>query len=246
MKEIIYKINNWFNKKNNILIFLVILIGVLIPVLSGTPTHNIYMNLYRIITSPMFQMLFFFACSINVVYLKSEFSQNYNIMTRYSSYPKLMKEFLKDILILTVYLNLIAIILALAGAIIFSFGDTEWIFHSSYNIPMLVFIIFVLMRFILFSAIIHGIGYMIMLKMSKVGMIIWTIIQGSLFYIAPSLSKSIVHFYELPLLPQYYLTKVTYGSFWLEIICTCLYFCILYGIFQMIYHLAKRRKKDFL
>lgn len=46
------KLNTYLNDKNNLIIFLIILIGVLVPLFSGHLEYNFWINLLNILTSP--------------------------------------------------------------------------------------------------------------------------------------------------------------------------------------------------
>jgi hypothetical protein len=238
------KYNSFFEKRSSLLIFLLLVLGVLIPTLSGSPTYNFWYKLFTILTSPFFNMMFFLAIGINVIYISSEFSKSYNIINRYTSYRKLVKNFIGDIVFTTIILLLVASILSIAGAVLLSFGDLSMINHPYYNIPMLFYIIFYIVRSCIFACIINAVVYQLLIILKDFATIILFLIINSLFMLLPNGILEISHFYNMPLLYHYYFSSVQYSSLFLEMICSSLEFLILLIIYKLFFKIVTLKKRD--
>ncbi len=238
------RLNTFFNRKENLLIFLILLIGVSVPAFSGLMHNNFYYRLQSILTSPIFNVMCFCALGLNVIFLKKELANNANIVIRYQTYSKMIQKNEKDICVFSVYICLIAVILSIAGAIVSCFGDYSFFIQASYQIPMLFCIIVAIIRFIVFQTILQVILYLISIRLNDFCAAIVILIQCVLVGVL-QIPKPIEHFYNLPLLPYYYFRNLTYTSFWLEILCFILYTIFLVGIWKIIEYWVSRKKQDF-
>ena len=167
-KEIFSKINYQFNNKKCLLIFLLLFIGVLLPTLSGSESYNFWSKLYNILNNPVYNMLLFISIGINMIYLIGEMMNNYMIILRCENLNKIIKKFINDVVIFTIYLIFVSFIMAIAGSIIFSFGDMKMINHPIYNIPMIVYIMFFLLRSIMIASIVNSIIFIIYIAFNKI------------------------------------------------------------------------------
>lgn len=242
----ISKYTSYFENKNNLLIFLLILIGVLVPVFSGSTSFNFWYKLYSILTSAFFNMMFFLAIGVNVISLSAELSKSYNIISRYADYKVLIKNFIKDIVATTLILSLVAIILSVSGAIILSFGDFSMITHERYNIPIVIYLIFFAIRNSIFACIINVIIYMLFLSLKKIFTMIIILFINILFVLLPSHTTVISHFYNVPYLYHYYFMEVPYYSFFLELICSILQLIILIAVYKILFRIVILKKRDLL
>ena len=102
-KEIFSKINYQFNNKKCLLIFLLLFIGVLLPTLSGSESYNFWSKLYNILNNPVYNMLLFISIGINMIYLIGEMMNNYMIILRCENLNKIIKNFINDVVIFTIY-----------------------------------------------------------------------------------------------------------------------------------------------
>ncbi len=245
-KEIFSKINFQFSKKNSILIFLLLFIGVLLPTLSGSSSFNFWNKLYNILNNPIYNMLLFISIGVNVIYFISDMINNHMIVSRYNNYKKVIKIFLRYIAIFTIYLMLVSFIMAIAGAIIFSFGDFKMINHSVYDIPIIIYILFFLIRSIIIACIINSIIYLLSLLLNKFIMTIIILLNGSIFFLISYDMSFIEHFYDMHLLYHYYYNSINYGSIFLELIVSIIQILLLIIISKIIFGLVTRKKRDLL
>ena len=238
------KYNYFFEKKSSLLIFLLLVLGLLIPTFSGSPTQNFWYKLFAILTSPFFNMMFFVPIGINVIYISSEFSKSYNIINRHPSYKRLINYFTGDIVNTTIILFIVALVLSIAGAVLLSFGDFSMINHPYYNIPIVFYIIFYLIRSCIFACVINAMIYQLLIVMNEYATIIFFLIVNSLFMILPSGVFEISHFYHMHLLYHYYFSSIQYSSLILEAICSLLEFLLLLLVYKLIFKMVTFKKRD--
>ncbi len=238
------KINYYFERKNSLLIFLLLLIGVLIPALSGSPSNNFWYRLFSILNSPFLNFMYFSAIGLNSIYISSELSKSYNVVNRYSNYKNLITSFVKDVIITTIILSIATIVLSISGAILFSFGNITMIQHPYYNFPIVIYIIFYIIRFFLFTCILTSIVYLLSLLFNKISSIIIILVFSSFFMILPEFLSDVNHFYNMPLLFYYYFLQIHYSTIFLEIICSILQFFMLLLVYKIIYKKITIKKRD--
>lgn len=245
-KEIFSKINYQFNNKKCLLIFLLLFIGVLLPTLSGSESYNFWSKLYNILNNPVYNMLFFISIGINMIYLIGEMMNNYMIILRCENLNKIIKKFINDVVIFTIYLIFVSFIMAIAGSIIFSFGDMKMINHPIYNIPMIVYIMFFLLRSIMIASIVNSIIFIIYIAFNKIIITIIILINSSYFLLNAIDSIAIEHFYNMHLLFHNYYTSINYSSFFLEIIISVLEILFLIIIEKVLFKIVTNKKRDFI
>ena len=216
------------------------------PTLSGSPSSNFWYKLFSIITSPFFNMMFFLSIGANVIYVSSELSKSYNIISRYSNYDKLIKSFIHDIIITTVILCVVSIILAIAGAIVFSYGDFSMFVHPYYDIPIAIYIPLFLLRSWILACLINVIIYFLFIIFKKMASTFIILILSSFFLIMPSCMTEISHFYNMKLMYHYYFSMVHYSSLFLEMTCSFIQFIILFAIYKLLYRFVALKKRDLL
>ena len=101
----ILKINQQFNQRKSMLYFLLILLGTIFPSISGSNYFNFWYRLYHILSSPTFNAFLYLAISLNFIYYIGDTFKNYQLINRYASYLEVVKYFLEDMIIFTIYLN---------------------------------------------------------------------------------------------------------------------------------------------
>lgn len=238
------KINYYFDKKHSILIFLLLLLGVMIPAFSGSLTNNFWYRLWSILTSPFLNFMFFISIGLNVIYVSSELSKSYNVVNRYTNYHVLIKKFIIDIISTTLCLSVVSFILAIAGAIILSFGDMSLFNHPTYNFTIVFYILFHIIKISILACIINSILYLLVILIKKTGTTILILVSSSIFMVFPVYNKTILHFYNVPLLYHYYFLAVDYITFQLEFISTLFQLFILILIYNFLYKVVTIKKRD--
>lgn len=237
------KLSNHYQRKSSFLIFLLILMGVALPSLSGSASYNFFEKLARILMNPYFNMLFFIASGVNVIYMRSEFTKSYNLASRVGDYKTLVVTFIKDIVLATAFLYVIAIILACAGAIIFSFGEHAMVTHPVYGFNVIYYLLFFIVRGFIFTSLVNVIIYLVSIAFrNRLTMLI--ILVCNVYFLIVSSGKSIKHFYQMSLLYHNYFLTGYYASFPLEIICSLFEGVLLLFICTIICRLIISKKRD--
>ena len=240
----ITKLNYFFSKKSNIIIFLLLLLGVLIPTLSGSSDTNLWKKLFSIISNPFFNSMYFISIGLNVIYMTSEHSKNYNIISRYKSYHNMVYDFINDIIVYTVYLAIISLILAISGAILLSFGNISMVSHPDYSIPLIIYIVIFFIRNTILSCLINIFLYLLFLRIGKYLTTLIVLLNSSLFFLLPNNGRIISRFYKLFLIPHYYYSYNAYSNLYVETICSILLIMIILTSLSIIIKIILKKKRD--
>ncbi len=227
-------INHQFEKKETLLIFLLILIGVILPSFSGSYTTNIWYRLHKILTNPFFNALFFIAIGLNIIYASNNLLKNNYILNRLGDFKKIVKKNIKDITILTIFLILIATILASAGAIAFSFGDYNIINHETYLIPLPLYSLWHILKLIIISVLVNKTIYLLLILWKKIGAFILIIIINLIFF-TPINTNFLYHTYIL---------NNNFTSLNQEIIFFIIEIIALYLIYKTCLYITLKKKRE--
>ena len=244
LKSEFTEITYFFNKKQSLLIYLILILGVIVPAFSGISNYNLWYRIHFILTNPFYNCLFFLAIAINMIYLLSDFTKRYEILCRYHNYSQIIKLFIKKICNFTIYLTLISLILVFAGSILFCMGEIDLIKHPVYNIYLIVYILFYIIRSIVFNCCVCSIIYLITIILKKYLSIILIIINTALYLLLSNSIEEINHFYNLHIMYHYYYFDIYYNNFVLEVICSLLEFFILYFVYKIIFIKVIQRKRE--
>lgn len=237
--------NSYFERKNSLLVFLLILLGVLIPTLSGTPTNNFWYRLNAIMTDNFYNMMLFISIGINTIYYSNELTKNMNAIVRYKDYRDLVGKFIQDIFWVTIYLYVIGFLVAIAGAILFCFGDFSILNHQYYNISLPIYIFILFLRGCILNLIINSIIYLILIYFNKYISTTIILILGGLYFTVPA-HAMVTHFYNMPLIYHYYFIGTIFSSIILEVVCSLIEIFILYMLYKILFNIATCKKRDII
>lgn len=241
----ILTLNKYIDKNSNLLIFLLCLLGVLIPALSGRAGTNMWEKYSLILTSSFFNTMFSLALLIIMITVSQKLSTNYFYISRYSKYSFLIKTNIKALIIITIMTYMISQILILGGAVLFSFGNNSLIADPNYKIPIVMYILFQIIKGTVFYCFIATIMYLLSILLKKRASQILIVLLSLLYFILPEIER-VEHFYQLPWLYHYYLVNVKYTTLFVECICSVLYGFILYGFIKLLYKKAISNKRDLI
>ncbi len=239
------KLNNYLNDKNNLLVFLIILIGVLVPLFSGHLEYNFWLNLLNILTSPTSILFLFIAAIINIYrYLKYYFNK-LNLIGRFTCVREYINYFYKDIILMSIYLYFIFLILSISGSILLSFNNFNIISYSYYNISLPVYlIIFMFKELPLFIILNITIYYIICINNKYV--LFTTLIMLVLMFYKSSYKDIINNVSQMYILFPYYFQRIEYQNILLEILCFLLQIFLLIILNRIIYNQIIKKKRDLL
>ena len=244
LKSEFTEITYFFNKKQSLLIYLLLILGVIVPAFSGISNYNLWYRIYFILTNPFYNCLFFLAIAINMIYLLSDFMKRYELLSRYNSYSQIIKLFIRRICNFTIYLTFISLILVFAGAIVFCMGEIDLIKHPIYNTYLVVYILFYIIRSVVFNCCVCSIIYLITIIVKKYLSIVLILLNTSFYLLLSNGIDEINRFYNMHIMYHYYYFCIYYNNFALEIICSLLEFFILYFVYKIIYIKVVQRKRE--
>lgn len=241
----ILKINQQFNQRKSMLYFLLILLGTIFPSISGSNYFNFWYRLYHILSSPTFNAFLYLAISLNFIYYIGDAFKNYQLINRFASYLEVVKYFLEDMIIFTIYLLFIALIVSIGGAFIFCLGDYSMIMHPFYSFPLIYYIFFFIIRALIISCCLITILCFCYLLTNRLVSIIIILGNSVLFMFLPTI-KVIHHFYQMPIIPQYYYLSISYQSFLLEVIVSIIEIILLVVVAKLLFLWISKKKRDLL
>lgn len=236
-------ISYYFTNKKNKLVYLILLIGVLVPAFSGSSTTNFWFRLYNIFGSSFLWFSFFLAVGISSLNSFELYFKNYNIYNRYSDFKSLVKKYILDISMFTTILYVSLLIFSIAGALMFSYNNFTTYLYQEYNINIVIYIIFKIITNYIFSILVNIIVYSLPFVLKKFEIICLVLLNCFTFQL-PSLRSSINHFYEMPFLYHEYFSSLKCSSFLLELICNLFMILTLFLFNNLVYYIVTRKKRD--
>lgn len=237
-------INNYYHTKKSLLVFLLILVGVLIPTFSGNVGSNMWYRFNSIFTSKIFNVLISLAMLYNIFIIINT-KNNYNLLIRFKNSKNIIKNYIIDIIICTLYLCFISLIVTLSGSIIFSWGNFQIITHIGYDISILIYVIVQYVKFIFFHLVVNIIIYLICLKYKKEFIKIIGIINILIYFV---INTDIINFgyYILIFFPQILLIGPIFSSFKFDIIFSTFEFVLLIMLLIFLYNKNINERGDYL
>lgn len=246
MKSKVFMTDHYLNKNTILLAFLLMVVGTLIPALSGMFGLSFWEKLFYILTSSFFNTMFYICISLIVIHTTLRLSKNYNYITRYQQYSNLLKHNSCIIIRSVCELYIMAVIVAVAGAIIFSFFNFNGSLHPTYSIYLPIYLLFFLGKSIIIHCtigVLIYLGFIIFKRNITIGILIFFLLM---FYVNFSFFPVVEHFYQLPFLFHSYLLDTIYSSFILEIICTSLYIIVLIFFTKGVFWFVARKKREYI
>ncbi len=245
MKILKNRVEQILTVKDHVLIYLIIVLGVCIPTFSGLASENFWVRLYSINTTPIYLTMFYLSTGLFTMYSIKNYCLEYNILIRNTNYKQMIDDSLKVIIFGTIFLNIIGLLLTIAGAVIFCYNDFSVISHPIYNISFISYMLFFALRGLTISCIINVTLYLLYMLFKDYANIILIAICSS-FTALPSKSVKILHFYNMPLLFHNYYFNIEYSTFYLEILCSTIETLLLIGICKLLYYFAIKKKRDII
>lgn len=238
-------IDSFIPKKEYTLLFLISILAIIPPILSGYQSSNFLQRLLNVIESPLSNILFFLEIIILTNCILMRVCYNPLFLSRYTTYKDLIKNGVLTIIISTIILYLSFFLVASAGSIIFSFGNYQLSIYEQYHINIIFYIIFKLIKnIVIYSIISVFILYIFIYFKNIIPKCCIIVLNIACFFISPS--KSITRIFKAPILFQNYLIAINYSSFYLEITTFILYVICLILILQLLYGFMIKRKRIYL
>lgn len=238
----ITKINNYFKNKNSLLVFLLLIMGALIPSLSGV-SGGFFDNLLKVLRNSYFNMFFFLASGLSVINMRSVFSRDYDFVIRNTNYKALIKGFIIEITLSTMVIYITAFILASAFSALFCEGNYTVYNYLDYGFNVFYYLAFLLVKSLVLASLVNVITFLLS-NLFKKNLTLLLVLFNSLLFIVISGNKLVFSLYDFPVLYHYYFLGTNYNTFILEILCFGLQFIILCFISRLAYNLVTRKKRD--
>ncbi len=190
-----------------------------------------------------FNSLFFLVILINTVNVCSTFNQYDSYLIRLENKKKYLKELIK----LVVYSNLIvSLVILLSYLSVVNILKCGYIYIKSYNgyINNMVYTIFYLLRYIVLTLLVSIFNVFLYHKLKEEKVIVIDFIFVFAFWLYPLGIMETTNTFQLPI--WRYFENIDYGNFMLEVSYSLLYILLLEVLVIFVYHLINRREKIFM
>ena len=233
------------NNSGFLLPYLIILISVILNFVFNTSEENFHMIFYQNISSILNNICFFMALMLIINILNNNIFNSYEQIIRKRTYSNTIISNIKAIIMYSLFFYILYILLILSGSIITSFGNCKLLLHENYNINMIFFNMYSIIKNYILILEFTILLYLISKINKKYGLSLM-ILYIFLFFIPTDLSK-INHFYNMSILVQKYMTNgIFFINFLTELISIIIYICIIFLIIIVLYKNVTQKKRDIL
>ena len=233
------------NNNGFLLPYLIILISVILNFVFNTSEENFHMIFYQNISSILNNICFFMALMLIINILNNNIFNSYEQIIRKRTYSNTIISNIKAIIMYSLFFYILYILLILSGSIITSFGNCKLLLHENYNINMIFFNMYSIIKNYILILEFTILLYLISKINKKYGLSLM-ILYILLFFIPTDLSK-INHFYNMSILVQKYMTNgIFFINFLTELISIIIYICIIFLIIIVLYKNVTQKKRDIL
>lgn len=233
------------NNSGFLLPYLIILISVILNFIFNTSEENFHMIFYQNISSILNNICFFMALMLIINILNNNTFNSYEQIIRKRTYSNTIISNIKTIIMYSLFFYILYILLILSGSIITSFGNCKLLLHENYNINMIFFNMYSIIKNYILILEFTILLYLISKINKKYGLSLM-ILYILLFFIPTDLSK-INHFYNMSILVQKYMTNgIFFINFLTELISIIIYICIIFLIIRVLYKNVTQKKRDIL
>lgn len=235
-------IDNYISKKDITLLFLLLVLAIIPPAISGNPNSNMGEKFIYIVNNPLSNILFFIGIIIIIINIKKNICYNELLYARYDNYKQMISCGIKSIIISVINFYTAFIVVAIAGSILFCLGNYQFDIYDKYNISMMFYILFKYIKNFLIYEFVSIIIFILSFFIKKQSVKFIFLLLLFLFYFLNFTNFKINHFYQIPILFQTHLLSTNYISFYIEFIISTIYLIFLYVIEKLIFILAIKKK----
>ena len=233
------------NNSGFLLPYLIILISVILNFVFNTSEENFHMIFYQNISSILNNICFFMALMLIINILNNNTFNSYEQIIRKRTYSNTIISNIKTIIMYSLFFYILYILLILSGSIITSFGNCKLLLHENYNINMIFFNMYSIIKNYILILEFTILLYLISKINKKYGLSLM-ILYILLFFIPTDLSK-INHFYNMSILVQKYMSNgIFFINFLTELISIIIYICIIFLIIIVLYKNVTQKKRYIL
>ena len=236
--------DNYFSKKENKLLFLIIILAVLPPTVSGMQNMNLWDKLIVTIENPLANIMFFLGIIIIILNVKKRICYNEMFYFRFNNQKELLINGIRTVAIAVSIYYTIFILISLAASSFLCLGNYELSVYEKYSVAMPVYILFKYIKneiiYVIISTIIFILSNLIIKKYLKYILVLLLLV----FFFLPYENWHISHFYQIPIFFQAYLLNTNFISFYNEIIVLLIYIFLLLALSKLIFNYSIKRKNN--
>lgn len=237
-------LDNYLSKKENKLLFLIIILAVFPSTVSGMQNMNLWDKLIVTIENPIANIMFFLGIIIIILNIKKRICYNEMFYFRFHNQKELLINGIRTVALAVSIFYTVFIFVALAGSSFLCLGNYELNVYEKYGVAMPVYILFKYIKngiiYVIISTIIFMLSNVIIKKHLKYILVLLLFV----FFFLPYESWNISHFYQIPIFFQAYLLNTNFISFYTEIIVLLIYIFLLLPLSKLIFNCSIKRKNN--
>lgn len=232
------------NSKTLIATILIIFIGSTPAMFLDSLLYaNLFNQLLNCFTSSFYLVLLILAITINIISLSSELKSS-NIILRYKNYHEYLKSCLKKNLIYVLLTLIISIFFCLFISLVSVEFKIKIISYYYYNISNLTYLVFTLIKIIVFLNLISIIiFYFHQLFKNKITFFVLICLLAT-FFVPITLESKITSIVKIPIFIGHWFYALPYSSFFVEILAFLFQSLILILLGFLLKYLCVFKRKD--
>lgn len=204
---------------------------------------NYSIGFIRILTFGFYIVSLLLILLFNLKLTYDNFNSNYMLIARFKTQKKYLFELIKNICFSNFCLFIINIILLMIGLNIFN-SNKLMPSQEMFTIKSNYYIIYVIIKFLIFSQIISIINVLLLKMFNNKIIIILNFILYALIIAASKNNLLIVSIKQIPLFIGDYLMVNVYSSFLFEVCCFLLYISFLFIVLIILAKLVLKKERD--
>lgn len=236
------RVKRHLNGKYLGIIFLALLFACGIELLNFKANPNFWLNLYKSFSNNVTNIIFFSVIILNVFIFNKEFKNDYYLYNRYGTYKNRILNDLVGVILMSLILFCVFFILNLAFSILGSANNFAMIDYNYYGINSLLYFIFELLRYGVYTMLVAIFTYLICnIKNKYLYFLAVIVLLFSVFYQVNQIWP-ISSLTSSPFLFTFYLSQPLFESFSLEVTCSIVNM-VFYILLAYVFYTIKLRKK---
>lgn len=216
-----------------------ITIGILIfisfyELIYSNTNYGYIEAIIELMTMSNFMFFISLLICIATIFIYSKYNSNIFYIMRLGNEKKYMKDLLSNVFTINSYifigaLTFVFVLIIIKSSFFIGLGESIY----SY-IPNWMYLLFVVLKIYFITICFSLLFTIIMIYINKYLGIASFCLYVLQFYIFSYSSKTITSIFEMKLLPIHYVIPLNYSSFYLELICCCMYITIIIGVSSFI------------
>lgn len=231
------------NSNTLFLSIIVVFISNIVGVINDYQNLTFFSIVHELLTDKLhftiLQLLIFF----NIIKISNDM-KNIMVISRYKDYFTYLKTLLKNIIVFVIFILIVDLFFNIVIACLRSNFDFTLVYHEFYDIPLLIYLLFFILRefiiIVLISTIVFELYSYTKNTIVKIAIFLTPVIS---FFYNPRVIKEL---FKIPLLYSAYLTNVIYSNIFIEITGSIIQIFILSFVIIFIEHKLKTSKRDLI